>query len=160
MREVTIQLRGEADTVKLAQLMAARLPESCVVALDGPLGAGKTRLVRAFAAACGISELNVTSPTFTLWQTYQGQRTIHHLDAYRIADEDEFYQLGIEECFGAPAVTFVEWAERVIACLPAERVCVRLDVVDQDDRIATLGAASDAWFDELQAVAGAFEQTK
>jgi tRNA threonylcarbamoyladenosine biosynthesis protein TsaE len=108
---------NEADTVRFAQALAACLPNRLTVALIGTLGAGKTFLVRSFAACCGIDPETVVSPTFSLWQTYHGTRTIHHLDAYRIRDEHEFIELGVEECFAESAVTFIEWADRVEKCL-------------------------------------------
>lgn len=134
------ELNSETDTERLAVLLNRVLPTHIVVALDGTLGAGKTRLVRAFAEACGIPADDVTSPTFTLWQTYNGSRLIHHLDAYRIADEDEFDALGFEECLEADAVTFVEWAGRVDACLPPkeQRLALHLQVVSETARRATI----------------------
>jgi len=147
----TIEVQTEADTVRIAERLAQLLPTRCLVALDGTLGAGKTRFVRAFARACGLNEKDVTSPTFTLWQTYHGTRLIHHLDAYRINDEDEFDALGVEECFHADAVTFVEWAARVENCLPTEdRLSIRLEVVSENQRRAYLATSSQAICEILQ----------
>src|SRR5688572_16392277 len=108
----------EADTKRLGAALAAVLPDGTTVALCGTLGAGKTRLVQAVAKACGVTG-EVVSPTFTLCHEYQGERTIYHLDAYRVRDDDEFLQLGVEEYFDSPALTFVEWGDRVINCLPS-----------------------------------------
>lgn len=137
---IRIHIQSEADTEKLAQLLDAVLPASIVVCLDGTLGAGKTRLVQAFAAAAGVLSNEVTSPTYTLWQTYRGKRLIHHLDAYRVADEDEFDSLGFEECLDDDAVTFVEWGSRVEACLPPDRLTISLEVTQETARIATIVA--------------------
>ena len=93
-------------------------PDRAVVGLNGPLGAGKTRLVQAVADASGVDRRTVTSPTFVLVQEYHGTRTIYHADAYRLADADEFWQLGLDERFDEPALVFIEWADRV-AELPA-----------------------------------------
>ena len=84
----------------------------------------------------------VTSPTFVLCQPYSGRRLIQHWDAYRIKDDDEFLQLGPEECFDSDAVTLIEWAERVEACLPPERIDIRITVAGETTRefeIATVG---------------------
>lgn len=136
------ELASEEDTERLARLLNQVLPAHMIVALDGTLGAGKTRLVRAFAEACGVSADDVTSPTFTLWQTYNGSRLIHHLDAYRVADEDEFDALGFEECLDAEAVTFVEWASRVEVCLPSqeERLGLKFEVLSEMARKVTITA--------------------
>src|SRR6056297_2605809 len=81
---------------RVAELMLASLPSGLSIGLVGTLGAGKTSLVQAIARAAGIDDADVTSPTFTLLQTHQGWRpgqrgalVLHHLDAYRIVDEDE-----------------------------------------------------------------------
>ena len=139
-----LTLHSEVDTDRLAQVLAELLPRRCVVALDGTLGAGKTRLVRGFAKACGVSERDVTSPTFTLWQTYEGTRTIHHLDAYRIQDEDEFDALGVEEVFEAEAVTFIEWAKRIEDCLPTtERLSISIEVLSESERRVELSSSKE-----------------
>ena len=75
------------------------LPDGTTVALCGTLGAGKTRLVQAIAEAAGVDRRDVLSPTFVLIQEYHGRRSIYHIDAYRLRDEDEFLALGPEEYF-------------------------------------------------------------
>ena len=77
MSELHFDAASEADTDRLGAALAELLPAGTVVALTGTLGAGKTRLVQAVAAASGIDRLQVTSPTFVLCQTYRGRRTIH-----------------------------------------------------------------------------------
>ena len=144
-------LNSENDTVAFAKLLAEILPVNCVVALDGTLGAGKTRLVRAFAEACGIPAKDVTSPTFTLWQTYEGTRKIHHLDAYRIADEDEFDALGVEECFDDDSITFIEWANRVETCIPSQnRISIQIEVVSENSRAASIASDDDAMHSTIE----------
>ena len=59
----------------------------------------------------------MTSPTFVLIQEYHGRRTIYHIDAYRVRDEDEFESLGPEEYFESDGLVLVEWADRVAALL-------------------------------------------
>ena len=135
-----LHLSNEADTERLGNDLAELTPDG-IVCLDGTLGAGKTRLVRAFATSCGADPTDVTSPTFTLWQTYLASRTIHHLDAYRIKDDDEFYELGVEELFDAPCVVFIEWANRIENCLPTEgRLQVSIEVISECERNITLEA--------------------
>ncbi len=139
--KIELQLNSESDTETLGKLLAESLPTRSVVALDGTLGAGKTRLTQAFAKACNIPISEVTSPTFTLWQTYHGDRTIHHLDAYRIKDEDEFDALGVQESFDEDAVTLIEWANRVEPCLPKEsRLSIQLEVIGEHQRLAIISS--------------------
>ena len=90
MEELAFHAADEMATDRLGAALADVLPGGSVVALCGTLGAGKTRLVQAIAAATGVARRSVVSPTFVLVQQYEGRRTIYHLDAYRLRDEDEF----------------------------------------------------------------------
>lgn len=139
----TIEITSEADTVALGERLAEELAAPSTIALIGPLGAGKTRLVQAVAAALGVTE-DVTSPTFVLVNEYRSGRTpIYHLDAYRLCDEDEFLELGVEEYFAGlasagPGLTFVEWGDRFADCLPADTVTIRIEVLSQTARQITI----------------------
>lgn len=122
------------DTDQIGAALAAFLPDGTTVSLLGTLGAGKTHLVQAIAAACGVPREDVTSPTFVLCQHYHGTRTIHHLDAYRVKDDDEFLELGVEELFASAGLTIVEWGDRVEGCLPPERIEIEITVLNETDR--------------------------
>ncbi len=134
---------SEADTERLAAALARVLPDGTTVALNGTLGAGKTRFVQAFAAALGVASDDVTSPTFVMVQEYHGSRTIYHMDAYRVVDDDEFLQLGAEEYFDSSGITFVEWAERVVDCLPRDRIEIQIEVVGDTSRGFQIKALGD-----------------
>jgi tRNA threonylcarbamoyladenosine biosynthesis protein TsaE len=120
--------QNEADTWALGTALAEALPERAVVALVGMLGAGKTRLVQAVAAALDINPRDVVSPTFVLVQEYHGRRDVFHFDAYRLRNEAEFWELGSQEYFARPGVSFVEWADRVPGCLPEERLSISIEI--------------------------------
>ena len=126
--------RNEADTRQLGAALAEVLPPGSTVALVGTLGAGKTRLVQALAEACGVPHETVVSPTFVLCQPYHGRRTLFHLDAYRLADDDEFLELGPEEYFESDGLTLIEWADRVSRCLPPERLEIHIHVTGETER--------------------------
>lgn len=143
MNELFFQASDESDTARLGQALARALPDGTTIALIGTLGAGKTRLVQAVAAACGIASQEVVSPTFTLCNEYHGQRTIYHFDAYRLADDDEFLELGPDEYFDSPALTFVEWGDRVITCLPRRRVEITIRVCEGSAREFSIRAGGD-----------------
>ena len=129
----SFRAQNELDTERLGCALAEALPFG-VVALDGPLGAGKTRFVQAVAAACGVDRREVVSPTFVLMHEYQGTRPIYHIDAYRLRDDDEFMQLGADEHFGPPNLVFIEWAGRIERCLPRERLEIAISVVSDQER--------------------------
>jgi len=125
----------ESDTDRLGSLLADCLPDRTTVGLLGTLGAGKTRLVRAIAGACGVDPRDVTSPTFVLCQSYRGTRNLIHLDAYRLADLDEFLELGPEEFYETASLTLIEWSDRVEEGLPAERVEISIEIAGAEGRI-------------------------
>jgi tRNA threonylcarbamoyladenosine biosynthesis protein TsaE len=140
MANLVCQIESLADTDRLAAKLARVLPEKLTIGLTGTLGAGKTRFVQGLAAAFNISSDTVVSPTFVLCQQYRGDRTIFHLDAYRLRDDDEFLELGPEEMFDASAITVIEWAERIVDCLPADRLVIRIDPGADETRQFTFEA--------------------
>jgi len=125
---------SEADTERLGRALAGVLPPRCTIALVGPLGAGKTRLVQAVAAAAGADRRDVVSPTFVLVHEYAARLPIAHFDAYRLRDEDEFAQLGADEYFANPGWVFVEWADRVERCMPRDQLKITIHVGTGEQR--------------------------
>ena len=107
----TIVSSSEADTVAAGERLGRRLPPGAVVLLFGDLGAGKTAFVRGLARGLGVSDDEVTSPTFTLVQEYRGRTTLHHVDLYRL-EPAEVADLGLDELTSGDAVVAIEWAER------------------------------------------------
>jgi tRNA threonylcarbamoyladenosine biosynthesis protein TsaE len=116
------------------------LPGGSTVALNGTLGAGKTRLVQAIAEALGVDRRTVVSPTFVLIQEYAGQRMIYHIDAYRLKDLDEFLALGPEEYFESDGLVLIEWADRVAEGLPEEFLEVEISVAGANERLFEISA--------------------
>jgi tRNA threonylcarbamoyladenosine biosynthesis protein TsaE len=153
MTPLRIELVDEAATRRLGAALGRLLPDGAVVALNGPLGAGKTRLVQGLAEACGIDPREVVSPTFTLVQEHRGTRRLYHFDAYRLRDDDEFLALGADEYFAAGGLALVEWAEKVPACLPAEHLEIRLTPLGETHRRAELTAFGDVYANMLQQLA-------
>jgi tRNA threonylcarbamoyladenosine biosynthesis protein TsaE len=118
--------------------LACRLPAQAVVYLEGPLGAGKTTLARALIQALGHGGA-VRSPTYTLVESYAlGDREVHHLDLYRVADPDELEFLGLRELATARALWLVEWAERGGDRLPPPDWVLTLAFAGQGRRVAGL----------------------
>jgi len=145
MREFRFLAKNEQDTEQLGRSLAETLPAGTVVALIGTLGAGKTRLVQAVAIALGVPSGTVTSPTFVLAAEYlAGRLPIYHFDTYRLHDEDEFIELGPEEYFDGAGITFVEWADRVVSCLPEDYLRIRIEVLAETQREFFLTASSPA----------------
>lgn len=138
---------------RLARLMVKQLPAALSIGLVGTLGAGKTTLVQAIARAAGIDASDVTSPTFSLLQTYRGSPALHHLDAYRLADEDEFLGLGVDELFeDSQAWTLVEWADRVADVMPEDALWIEITIERDANRRSLALTTSD------QAIAATIKQ--
>jgi tRNA threonylcarbamoyladenosine biosynthesis protein TsaE len=96
-----------------------------VLALIGPLGAGKTELVKGIARGVGESDSRkVTSPTFTLVQEYRGRLTVYHIDAYRLKSPRELAALGFDEMIRSDSVVVVEWADRAQPLIPPQALTI------------------------------------
>jgi tRNA threonylcarbamoyladenosine biosynthesis protein TsaE len=135
----TFVLAGPEATSALGRRLAERLFPGSVVALIGPLGAGKTHLVRAVAEGLQIADARaVSSPTFVLIQEYAARLPIYHFDAYRLTGPREMFDLGAHEYFEGKGVCLVEWADRVEECLPAEHLRVTLEITGVEERRATV----------------------
>ena len=105
------------------------------IACTGSLGAGKTTFIQGFAAGLEVSEdYYVRSPTFTLMQEYHGRLPVYHYDLYRLADENEVWDIGFEDYVNADGVVLVEWAEKFPAVLPAARLDIRISILDTEVR--------------------------
>ena len=152
MKELAYEATSEAQTERLGAALAAELSPGAVVALFGTLGAGKTRLVQAIATVLGVPADEATSPTFVLINEYHGRLPIYHFDAYRLRDDDEFLELGPDEYFEGDGVTFVEWADRVQRCLPAERLEIECEAIGETARRFTLRGTTPRMDDIVNAV--------
>jgi tRNA threonylcarbamoyladenosine biosynthesis protein TsaE len=131
--EATWVAQSEQDTIALAQQLAALANAGALLALDGDLGAGKTRFSQAFAEAIGVKGI-VNSPTFTIIKEYEGDRLpFYHMDVYRLslAEADE---LGLDDYFYGDGVTIVEWASLIKELLPAERLELYIEHLGDEAR--------------------------
>ncbi|MCP5366646.1 MAG: tRNA (adenosine(37)-N6)-threonylcarbamoyltransferase complex ATPase subunit type 1 TsaE [Hyphomicrobiales bacterium] len=147
--QITIDLRDEAATARLAQSLARVARVRDVIALRGDLGAGKTALARAFIRALGDPDEEVPSPTFTLVQHYDTDAgPVVHFDFYRLNTAEEAYELGLEDAF-AEGISLIEWPERVPGLLPRDRLDVTLAIRGKRARRAVL-AGGNSWMERLR----------
>jgi tRNA threonylcarbamoyladenosine biosynthesis protein TsaE len=121
-----IESASEAETDWLGRALAAEVTPGTVIGLIGPLGAGKTRLVRAVAEALGVDPGAIASPTFVLIHEYEGRLPVYHFDVYRLRSPEEFDALGPGDYWQGDGVCLVEWADKVLDRLPAEAWVVRV----------------------------------
>lgn len=108
------------ETAEFAKSFASELKPGDVISLNGDLGAGKTAFVQGLAKGLGITEY-LSSPTFTIVNCYEGKMPLYHFDVYRIADEEEMYEIGYDEYVDGDGVCVIEWAENIESILPADR---------------------------------------
>ncbi len=142
----TLDLPDLPATVALGHRLGKLVFPGAVIALVGPLGAGKTFLVRALAEGLGIADPRVvSSPTFVLIQEYQARLPVYHFDTYRLRTEAEFSDLGVHEYFEGKGVCLVEWADRVPGCLPREHLRITLEVTGPTARRAHLEAFGERY---------------
>lgn len=145
------EAESESDTAAFAAALALKAEAGTVLALDGDLGAGKTRFSQAFAASLGVPGI-VNSPTFTIIKEYEGGRLpFYHMDVYRLsmAEADE---LGLDEYFLGEGVCLVEWASLIEPLLPPDRlhlVLVHTGPASRRIRCLPVGEKYEAWCREL-----------
>ena len=127
---------SEGETMALGREFGRRLSAGAVVLLDGPLGAGKTAFVRGLAQGLGCDPDDVSSPTFTIVQEYDGSVTLQHVDLYRLSPP-EVDDLALEDLL-EDAVMAVEWPDRWRSP-PADATRVRFAVVGPSSREIAIG---------------------
>lgn len=114
-----------AETEAVGERLAAELGPGDVVLVSGDLGAGKTTLIRGACRGLGVSE-QVTSPTFTIGQTYSGRVSVSHLDLYRLADLGQEDPALLDDYLTPESVSFIEWPSAAEPWL--ERVTRRVEI--------------------------------
>lgn len=125
------------DTCDAGERLGRTLVGGEVIALTGPLGAGKTCFVQGLARGVGVAR-PVTSPTFVLINEYRGRLPVHHVDAYRTERPEELVDVGLLDLFGGDGVTVVEWADRAAPLLPAAAIRVHIEGVGDEPREITI----------------------
>lgn len=131
--EKIIEIDSLDELNKVAEAVIESLNGRTVVALDAPMGAGKTTLVSRIAEYLG-SEDDVTSPTFAIVNQYEGTRTIYHFDMYRIDKIEEALDFGYEEYLSSGELCLVEWPEKIEALLPEDTMVVKIEILSDTAR--------------------------
>ena len=105
-----------------------------VIRIDGDMGSGKTTLISSLCKSLGVKE-TISSPTFSLVNTYHiGNEKIYHFDFYRLKNENEAIDFGLEEYLESGNICFMEWAEKISSHLPLEYDHYILNIVDEKYR--------------------------
>lgn len=125
-----------AETIDLGRRIGNALRGSEVFAVEGPLGSGKTQLIKGIAAGAGAEALDqVNSPTFVLVNEYQGRLDLFHIDAYRLNSVADFEMLGFDDFLYPTSVVLIEWADKVTAALDAlDCISIRFRHISPEQR--------------------------
>ncbi|MCL2392353.1 MAG: tRNA (adenosine(37)-N6)-threonylcarbamoyltransferase complex ATPase subunit type 1 TsaE [Oscillospiraceae bacterium] len=124
----------ETETMLEGEKFGRTLTSGCVIAMFGGLGAGKTAFTRGLAKGLGIS-MNVSSPTFTIVNEYEGVIPLFHFDMYRLEREEELFDIGWDDYLQRGGVCVVEWSEKVSGAFPPETTIVKINILDDNRRL-------------------------
>ena len=139
MKPLTIHIGNLDETGRVGRRLGALLRPGHVIALIGPLGSGKTALVKSVADGAGVQDLRqVNSPTFVIVNEYDAEQAgsplhIYHIDAYRLRGGGDLDALGFDEMCTLGAV-LIEWADRVEHVLPDDRLTILIRPGDGEQR--------------------------
>ncbi len=108
--------------------------DATVFAFRGEMGAGKTTFITAVCHSLGVKDV-MGSPTFSIINEYSHEAgSIYHIDMYRLKDEDEAIQAGVEDVLYSGELCFVEWPDRAASIFPADTIWIELEVIDTNTR--------------------------
>jgi tRNA threonylcarbamoyladenosine biosynthesis protein TsaE len=132
----TFRTSSADETEALGRRVGASIDAPTVLLLAGELGAGKTLFTRGLAAGLGVDPDDVSSPTFSLVNRYDGGRLpLYHLDLYRIDGSRAAYDLGLEEILDERAVVAIEWPDRLAGFPLPPAYLVEIADVGDDERV-------------------------
>jgi tRNA threonylcarbamoyladenosine biosynthesis protein TsaE len=140
--ETTITTHSAEETMDLGRRIGSRLKGGEVFAICGPLGSGKTHLIKGIAAGAGaLDRENVTSPTFVIVNEYRGRLDMYHIDAYRIESLAEFEMLGFDDFCYPQSVVLIEWADKIEPVIH-DIDYIRIDLAHAGERTRTVRLAN------------------
>ena len=131
--EKIIEIKSLDELDMVAQAVLDSLEGRTIVALDAPMGAGKTTLISRIAEQLGAED-DVTSPTFAIVNEYVGQRVIYHFDMYRIERVEEALDFGCEEYISSGELCLIEWPEKIEPLLPEDTMVVKIEILSDTER--------------------------
>jgi tRNA threonylcarbamoyladenosine biosynthesis protein TsaE len=126
------------DIAAFTELFLKKVPRPSCIAISGEMGSGKTTLITAILNAMGVADLQ-GSPTYSIIQSYilPSKVRCYHLDTYRIENNKEAYEIGLEELFEEDAYFFVEWPEKILEFLPPNTIWMYIREIEHQKRQIT-----------------------
>jgi tRNA threonylcarbamoyladenosine biosynthesis protein TsaE len=136
---VQVVSRSSVETEVLGEEVGRLLEAGDIVCLYGELGSGKTVLTKGMARGLGVtSERTVRSPSFVFMHRYRGRVPMYHADLYRLDGPADLEDIGLREFLGGDGVAVIEWADKLDASLPAERLDITLAHQTEETRLVTI----------------------
>lgn len=132
MEKITSTLQGIDD---VARALIENCGEYKVWLFEGQMGAGKTTLIKAICSELQVEDV-VSSPTFGIVNEYLSHSfgVVYHFDFYRLEEEDEALDIGVEDYFYGGETCFIEWSSKISSHIPERHVVVTIDIVDDQTR--------------------------
>ncbi len=134
--QLKVTTESVEDTYLLAKAIGARLRGGEIIQLKGDVGAGKTAFTTGLVEGLE-SDDPVSSPTFTICNTYHGRLMVHHCDFYRLHD-DVLIQQELDELIDGEAVIVLEWAENIPTLKDIEHIAVNINSEGENTRVFEL----------------------
>jgi tRNA threonylcarbamoyladenosine biosynthesis protein TsaE len=135
MSTQTIEIKDVSELPKVASIILEHSQSTPVIIFNGEMGAGKTTLISQLCKQMGISE-DISSPTYAIVNTYltTESKEVYHFDFYRLSDEMEAVQSGLDEMIDSGNTCLIEWAERIMKLLPVSYVRVNISITGMSSR--------------------------
>lgn len=144
----SFEIAREDDMTALGRWLGGILARGDMVCLSGDIGAGKTVLARAAIRAVTGETGDIPSPTFSIVQTYEGPFPVWHLDLYRLEEDSELDELGLDEMIGE-ALIFIEWPDKAAALLPPAALFTKISTGEEGGRTVRFLSEDKTWQDRF-----------
>lgn len=132
---LTVISGNPEETLFIGKTIGENLTVTDIVALIGELGSGKTCLTQGIARGIGVPEgSQITSPSFTLINEYQGRVILYHFDLYRLTGTRDIEDMGYEEYLFGDGVSVIEWADKIKDILPEQTLFISFKYLDENNR--------------------------
>lgn len=126
---------------KIAKQLIAAFKNNKIIVFSGEMGAGKTTLIKQICKQLGVVD-TIQSPTFSIVNQYStiDNQQLYHFDFYRINNENEALDIGVEEYFYSNNFCFIEWAEKIPSLLPNTYLTIKIETQENNVRLITISS--------------------
>ncbi len=157
-RDITLETLEK--TAIFGELLGEQAIEGDVYCLDGDLGAGKTTLTQSIAKGLDVPEsYYITSPSYNICHEYPGRIPLYHMDFYRLNNELDIIDMGLEEFFYLSGLTVIEWSCKAEEILPDNRLSMQIQIQPTESRKIVFEYHNTFWKDRIEQLITAFLKT-